>query len=58
MALPQGTQPVQRATFSLTDILADTPPIRILNVGAADISGQAEAYEALVDAGYATVIGF
>ncbi len=47
-----------RATFSLTEILADTPPIRILNVGAADISGQAEAYEALVDAGYATVIGF
>ena len=48
---------VDVAAFSLTELLPDTPTIQVVNVGAAD-TGTPEPYEALVDKGYARVIGF
>jgi FkbM family methyltransferase len=43
---------------SLTQILPNTPPIHVVHVGASIVPEQVEAYETLVDLGYATVTGF
>ena len=45
-------------SFSLTQLIPDTPPLQIVNVGAAALPGAVEAYESLVDLGYAHLTGF
>ena len=43
---------------SLTALLKSTPPVKIVNVGAAAYMGEKEPYERLIEAGYAELVGF